>query len=44
MHNCYGYPVSQAGLFESEKACADQDIIMAGYAGGLWCGKIDFCQ
>ena len=31
-------------LFESEKACADQDIIMAGYTGGYGAAKLTFAN
>lgn len=31
-------------LFEAEKACADQDIIMAGYAGGYGAAKLTFAN
>ena len=31
-----------ASLFESEKACADQDLIMAGYAGGYGAARLTF--
>ena len=31
-------------LFEAEKACADQDIIMAGYTGGYGAAKLTFAN